>query len=133
MINIENQIVTKVYNELVKSYKSIEVSSEEDRVPTSFPFVSIMESDNYSYKSTITSSCNENHAVVTYEVNVYSNKTSGKKTQAKKIMSIVDDVLLNLGFSRSTMNPVSLNDATICRYVARYSAIVGKDETIYRS
>lgn len=133
MINIENQIVTKVYNELVKSYKSIEVSSEEDRVPTSFPFVSIMESDNYSYKSTITSSCNENHAVVTYEVNVYSNKTSGKKTQAKKIMSIVDDVLLNLGFSRNTMNPVSLNDATICRYVARYSAIVGKDETIYRS
>ncbi len=133
MINIENQVVTKVYNELVKSYKSIEVSSEEDRVPSSFPFVSIMETDNYSYKSTITSSSNENHVNVTYEVNVYSNKTSGKKTQAKKIMSIVDDVMLNLGFNRNTLNPVSLNDATICRYVARYSAIVGKDETIYRS
>ncbi len=132
MINIENQIITKVSTELSKTYKSIEVSSEEDRVPASFPFVSIIETDNYTYSSTIDSGSNENHVQVTYTVNVYSNKTSGKKSQAKKIMSVVDEVLLKLGFTRSMLNPVSMNDATICRYVARYSAVVSKDELIYR-
>ncbi len=132
MINIENQIITKVSTELSKTYKSIEVSSEEDRVPASFPFVSIIETDNCTYSSTIDSGSNENHVQVTYTVNVYSNKTSGKKSQAKKIMSVVDEVLLKLGFTRSMLNPVSMNDATICRYVARYSAVVSKDELIYR-
>lgn len=132
MINIENQIVTLVANKLTETYKNIEVSSEEDRVPSTFPFVSIIETDNYSYNSTVDSGSNENHVNVTYEVNVYSNKTSGKKSQAKKIMSIVDETLLNLGFSRNTLTPISMSDATICRYTARYGAVVSTQEKIYR-
>jgi len=38
-----------------------------------------------------------------------------------------------LGFTRIVLNPVpDMNDATIYRMVARYRAVVSRDEIIYR-
>ena len=67
-----------------------------------------------------------------YEVNVYSNKTSGKKSECKEIIAVIDDILLGLGFTRTMKNPVSMDDATIYRMVTRYTAIVSTNQTIYR-
>lgn len=56
-----------------------------------------------------------------YEVNVFSNKTGYKKSEAKAIMDTIDDQFAALGFTRTMCNPVSnLQDATIYRIVARY-------------
>lgn len=75
----------------------------------------------------------ENHAQVLYEVNVYSNKTSGKKTECKAIIALIDSKMEALGFTRTLMNPVpNEEDATVYRMVARYRAIVSKNKTIYR-
>lgn len=67
-----------------------------------------------------------------YEVNVYSNKTSGKKAECRAIAAVIDDILLGLGFTRTMKNPVSMDDATIYRMVTRYTAVVSIDQTIYR-
>lgn len=132
MIDIENEIFTKIATELRTQFQGINVYGDEVRTPSSFPCVSVVEADNYTVKTTQDSGSNENHANLMYEVNVYSNKTSGKKAECKEILSVVDEILLGLGFTRTMKNPVSMDDATICRMVTRYTAIVSKNQTIYR-
>lgn len=132
MIDIENEVFTKIATELRSRFSGINVYGEDVRTPSSFPSVSIVEADNYTVKNTQDSSNNENHANLMYEVNVYSNKTSGKKSECKEILSVIDEMLLGMGFTRTMKNPVTMDDATIYRMVSRYSAIVSKNRMIYR-
>jgi hypothetical protein len=68
-----------------------------------------------------------------YEVNVYSNKTIGKKSECKEIAAIIDEQMLALGFARTMLQPIpNLDDATIYRMVGRYSAIISKDKLLFR-
>lgn len=132
MIDIENELFSKIKNQLEKDYKTIAVYSEAIRTPIVFPCVSIVEEDNYTFTKTQDSFSNENHVNVMYEVNVYSNKTTGKKSEAKKILAKVDDTMILLGFTRMNKFPVIMDDATIYRVVARYRGVVSQNNTIYR-
>ena len=67
-----------------------------------------------------------------YEVNVYSNKTQGKKTECKKILREADAVLQSLGFIRLSTTPVEMSSPTIYRLAIRYSAIISKELKTYR-
>lgn len=132
MIDIENEVFTTIATELRSQFTGINVYGEDVRSPSSFPCVSIVEADNYTLRRTQDSGSNENHANVMYEVNVYSNKTSGKKTECKEIFAVIDEIMLGLGFTRSNKNPVTMDEATIYRIVGRYVAIVSTNQTIYR-
>ena len=114
-------------------YPEIFMTGEYVKSPSSFPCVSLIETDNQIYRNTRTSGCIENHAQVVYEVNVYSNKQRGKKAECKEILGFIDKQLEALGFTRTLMTPVPNEvDATIYRMVARYRAIVSKENVIYR-
>lgn len=132
MIDIEEDVFTIVATALRSKHTGITVYSELVLAPSVFPCVCIEEADNYTHRSSVDSSSNEHHANVMYEVNVYSNKTSGKKSECKKIFSTVDEILTGLGFTRNNKNPFSLDDATKYRIFGRYSAVVSKNKTIYR-
>lgn len=132
MIDIENEVFTRIATELRSRFSKINVYGEDVRTPSSFPCVSIVEADNYTVTKTQDSGSNENHANLMYEVNVYSNKTSGKKSECKEILSVIDEMFLGMGFTRTMKNPVTMDDATIYRMVSRYTAIVSKNQTIYR-
>jgi hypothetical protein len=68
-----------------------------------------------------------------YEVNVYSNKTVGKKSECIEIIALIDEEMLAMGFSRITLTPVpNENDSTIYRMVGRYRAVVSSDHIIFR-
>lgn len=102
--------------------------------PASFPAVTIVEADNRVDQSRRTAGKVENAASLMYEVNLFSNKTSGKKAEAKAIMGMVDDCMANFGFSRTFLNQIpNLNNSSIYRLVARYSgvAIPNDDGNIY--
>ena len=62
----------------------------------------------------------------------YRYKILGKKNKAKEIMAVVNDLLINAGFSRVSQNSLSLDNGTKFRLIARYRAYVGKDNIIYR-
>lgn len=81
MIDIETEVFSIVSAEVRKKYPKIYMTGEYVKSPPSFPCVSLIETDNQVYRNTRDSGCIENHAQVLYEVNVYSNKTSGKKTE----------------------------------------------------
>lgn len=133
MINIENEVFDKVSKEVRKEYPNIYLTGEYVKSPPSFPAGSIVEMDNTVYSSTQSSSENENHASLMYEVNVYSNKTKGKKSECKEIIALIDKEMTALGFSRVMLQPIpNMDDATIYRMTARYKAVVSKNKQIFR-
>ena len=133
MVNIENDIFNIVATAVRKVYPDIFISGEYVKSPPKFPCVSLIEMDNSVYTSTQTSSSVENHAELMYELNVYSNKTSGKKSECKAIASLIDNELAALGFSRTMLQPIpNMDDATIYRMTGRYKAVADKDKKIYR-
>lgn len=133
MIDVEKEIFGIVSKAVREKYPKIFMTGEYVKSPSSFPCVYLVEVDNQIYRNTRTNECIENHVQVLYEVNVFSNLKTGKKSECREIMSLIDDKLAALGFTRTMMNPVpNEEDATIYRMVARYRAIVSKDNTIYR-
>lgn len=133
MINIENEVLDAVATDVSAYNSSIKVAGEYILSPSTFPHISIVEMDNTVYDKTLSSSTTENHASVMYEVDVYSNKTSGKKTECKTLMSIIDTTMTKLGFSRIMLQPIpNMDNNTIYRMKARYRGVVSQDKTIYR-
>jgi hypothetical protein len=133
MINVENEIFNRVTKSVRNAYPSVFISGEYVRTPSKFPFVSLIEMSNTAYDRTQTSGSLENHASLMYEVNVYSNKTSGKKNECKAIAALIDNELAALGFSRTMLQPIpNMDDATIYRMTGRYTAVISKDKVIYR-
>ena len=133
MIDIENTVFNTVAMKVREVFPDIFMVGEYVSSPASIPAVSLVEMDNATNAETIDSGSNENHANVMYEVNVYSNKTTGKKSECKAIMALVDEEMLAMGFSRSTLTPVpNENDSTIYRMVGRYRATVSSDHKIFR-
>lgn len=134
MIDIEKELFNLIEKELRSKYPKIFITGEYVKSPSSFPCVSIIEVDNQIYRNTCTTDYIENHAQLLYEVNVYSNRMKGKKTECKEIISNIDSQFGKLGFTRVMMNPIPNEDsnATIYRIVARYRAIVSKENVIFR-
>ena len=133
MIDLEQKIFTDVATVLRTAYSGIFVTSEYVPVPPRFPAVSIVEADNRIVEDMRTLHI-ENAARVMYEVQIFSNKTSGKKAEAKAIAETVDDFFSSIGFTRTFKSQVpNMNDATIYRIVCRYEAIIDKDFWIYHN
>ena len=133
MIDIENEVFDRVATRVREQFPDIFMVGEYVHSPSSFPAVSLVETDNSVRENTIDSGSNENHVNVMYEVNVYSNKTVGKKSECKAIIALIDKEMIAMGFARSTLTPVPNEyDAAIYRMVGRYRATVSTNHEIYR-
>lgn len=123
MIDIEKLIYTPIADALRKRFKGIAVSGEYVNAPSKFPYVSIVEQDNYMTVSQMDSSPSERLATVMYEVNVYSDKTGSKKAVCREIMGVIDEMLYRKNFTRISLSPVpNMENGTIYRLTARYRA-----------
>lgn len=134
MIDIENIVFDTVAKALRAAFPGIFVVGEAVAIPATFPVATLVEDDNSMYQRSLDSSGEENHAQIMYTANVYSNKSSGKKTETKAIMALIDEKMCDLGFVRVGSGPVEMPnaDASIYRMTARYRATVSKDKTVYR-
>lgn len=121
MIDCENEVYTRIATLLRKRFPGIDISSEYVNSPSSFPHVSIVQSDCYPVPGKQDTSLKDNMEVVRFDIDIYSNKTEGKKTECKTIAKAIDDLLYFMNFTRTAMTPVpNMEDATIYRIVARY-------------
>lgn len=136
MVNIEEKVFSTVATALRDEYgtSNIFVAGEYTETPSKFPAVTLMENSNIVIQNRRTAQSIENGVAVLYEVNVFSNKTKGKKTEAKEIMAMVDSEMMKMGFTRTFMNPIpNVVDATIYRIVARYTAdVIPEGDNEYR-
>ena len=135
MIDCENKVIDTVAAPLRAEYPGIFIPSEYVPIPKSFPTVSIIQMDNYTYTKSMTIDGVEHQAVSPFEINVYSDLVSGKKEQCKAIMSSVDTLMQGLGFTRKGMSPREVPNAekSICRMIARYDALAGENNEIYKT
>ena len=133
MIDIETILFSEVSCEVRERYPQIFMTGEYVKSPPSFPCVSLVEVDNTTYRKTQTTESTERYVALTYELNVYSNKTKGKKAECKEIIGFIDERLMKRNFTRIMLEPVpNQEDATIYRMVGRYKAIVSRDKVVYR-
>ena len=122
MIDIEAKIYSPIRTALVTEYQNIFVTSEPTATTAKFPAVSIVQEDNYMSVNKLDNSGRERFATVMFQVDVYSNKASGKKSQCKEIMNVVDEMLFALNFTRISLVPIPMENDGYYRLSARYRA-----------
>ena len=124
MIDFENVFVDAVRTAVTKKFPKATVVSEFVPKPSSFPHVYIRETDNASEALSFRVTGGEANARLSYTVDVFSTKKSGKKSECKAVMAAVDSTMQSYNFQRTFCNPFpNENDASIYRMVARYSKL----------
>lgn len=119
MIDCENEVYTRIARVLRDKFPGINIAGEYVNAPSSFPHVSITQSDNSVVSEQMTGSAEM--AQVMFEINIYSNKADGRKTECKSIAKVIDDVMFKMNFKRMALTPIpNMEDTTIYRIVARY-------------
>jgi len=131
MIDIENDVYSYIAAALRTAYPGITVYGDYTVAPAKFPCVMLLEVDNRVLQRMRTDNI-ENAVSVMYELNIYSNKATGKKSEAKAIANTADALFTDIGFTRTFRQQVpNMKDATIYRIVCRYEAVVDKELMIY--
>lgn len=132
MIDISNEVYTFVRKRVKTVEPSVAFSDEYQMAQTVFPCCIFRQVDDYVRKDRIDSGKIENAVNVMFEVDVYSNKISGKKEEAKKVMDLVSENMALIGFTRTMCSPVpNVADATIYRMTARFEGTVDNNNYIY--
>ena len=132
MFNIEREIFTTVANEVLTSYPACRIVNAFIYAPDAFTTVSIVMSDDGTNYRMRDSSKTDNFHDITLIIDVYTNKTDGKKTEAESIMQIIKDKLFSLNFNMVSCKPNSnISNAQNYRITATFTSTVDADGTIY--
>ena len=133
MIDYLNEIFTAVAVPLRQAHEGITVSGEYTRMPSKFPTATLDEIANVTVDELEDSSVAEKYSSLTYRLQVFSNKQSGKQAEARAIFATADRVMRGLGFRRITYTTTpEIYESTIYSITATYEAIAGADGVIYK-
>ena len=132
MIDFQNEIFTSVATAVRASHTDAMVTGEYTRSPSRFPTVTLDEIENVTVPTLVDSSDEENYCGLTYRLQVFSNKSAGKKAEARAILATADGVMRELGFRRITYTTTpEIYDSTIYSITATYEAIIDANGVIY--
>lgn len=124
MIDVENQIYTRLAEAVCKANSNASVSGTYIDAPTTFPTVTIEQIDSYDLDKYQSEQCEDQIIGLAFEINVYSNDKSKKKSECKSIMKIINDTMKAMNFVRIALTPIpNLENATIYRLCARYRGV----------
>lgn len=133
MIDFMNEIFTQVATGVRAKHEGVSIGGEYVRRPSEFPAVTLDEIENVTMEELVDSSDVEKFSGVTYRLQVFSNKTSGKKSEARAIFATADSVMLGLGFRRITYTTTpEIYESTIYSVTATYEAVVGANGYVYK-
>ena len=122
MINVENKVFSPIYTALTMQFSGIYVTSEPASVPSKNLAACIMQTDNYSSVGKQDNTLKEKFATVVFQVDVYSNQQTGKKSKCYEVMNVIDEMLFEMNFMRIMTNPVPMEDSGYYKLTARYRA-----------
>ena len=122
MNDIEAKIYSPIATALKGAYPGIFVTSEPTAKQAKFPAVSIVQQDSYTSIGKQDNTLTERFTTVMFQVDVYSDLSSGKKEQCKQIMNMIDDMLFKLNFTRINLTPFPMENDGYYRLNARYRA-----------
>ena len=134
MIDYLNEIFNTLALAVREAHEDITVTGEYTRQPSRFPTVTLDETANVTVGELADSSNKEHFSRLTYRLQVFSNKQSGKKAEARAIFATADAVMINLGFRRMTYTTTpEIYESTIYSITANYEAIVSADGVTYQN
>lgn len=132
MFEKQREIFTTVANAILADYPTCRVTNSFVYAPPEFPCVAIVLSDDGTNYGMRDSSKQDNFRDITITVDVYSNKTDGKKTEAETLMQKVQDTLFPLNFKMVSCKPFgNINNATNYRITATFVATIDGEGTLY--
>lgn len=131
MIDYSNEIFNTVAMDLRSVYGGIRVVGEYVASPTEFPTVTLDEISNIPVH--LDSGRNNKYARVQYRAQVFTNRESGKRVQARQIYATLDTKMQSLGlFCKTyTTTPAAYN-SEIYTITATYEGIIDRNGIIYR-
>lgn len=133
MIDIESTVFNSVSDAFIAEFPNGSRYGEATDTPATFPCMTLVEIDNYTYERSLDAEMEEHDAWVTFEANAYSNKMSGAKQECKAVMNVIDNQMMSLGFTRMFCNQTKNKSNGIYRMTARYRAVVSEEYRIYRN
>ena len=127
MIDKSNQIFTRVKNSVSSLCSS--ASQTYMDTPPQFPHLYLQQADNSSSNDDLDN--NENAVNTMIEITVYTTGTS-KLTDGKKIHNLSDTEMRSMGFRRifGPQQITNISDTSVCRLIARYTRIIGSNDTL---
>lgn len=130
MIDIFNEVFTQTATALRNKFGAIRITGEYVQTPVSYPAVALDEIDNIETEAD--SSDRERYNRVRYRVQVFSNKTSGKRAEARSIQKEVDLIFKSMGFKRTSYSttPDIINNTVYC-ITTVFSAVVDENGYIH--
>ena len=133
MIDYLNEIFSSVAAPVREAHPGVVVTGEYTRHPSQFPALTLDETQNMTIGHLEDSSQEEKFSGLTYRLQVFSNKASGKRAEARTIFTTADGVMRGLGFRRITYTTTpEIYESTIYSITATYEAIAGADGVIYK-
>lgn len=130
MIDIENLVFDRFYQNLILLYPDANITGGYDEEKKSALTIIIREVGNAALLKTATDDCVENHARLSYEIEVVTDQKNTGRSLCRKVLSDVDTIAQTMKFRRIHMNrPINI-DRTKWRQYVRYEVIVGKAQDI---
>lgn len=131
MIDYSNEIFSAVASDLRSAYAEVKVIGEYVSSPTVFPTVTIDEIQNTPIH--LDSAVQNKYAAVVYRVQVFSNKRTGKRAEARKLYGFVDEKLQQMGFTAVTYSATpTIYNSEIYSITATYRAVIDRNGAVYR-
>lgn len=132
MIDFNNEIFSTVARAVRDNHVGVTVTGEYTRKPSKFPTVTLDEISNVMVDWLEDSSNEERFAGVTYRIQVFSNKESGKRAEARAIFATADAEMRRMGFWRvSYTTTPEIYESTVYQINATYEAVISAEGYVY--
>ena len=128
MIYTQNAIFTVIRTAVLNTISTANVTQTYSATPSKFPTVFAREIGHFTPSQTQTLTNQQDVYETTWEVQIFSNITSGAKKQAYKLMSIVKNALRGLYFIEVSENPIDVSNDKYFTLIARFRRVIGSGE-----
>lgn len=135
--DFENKIIDEVQNFYTNAGVTALISSEFDDYPEEFPAIQIRQTGASAYVRTQDDSLDPHHFTVTFQIDTFSNKTSGAKSEVKALMKLNNEAMQAMKFTLTSSDIYTNFDRTITRGTQNYRVLVGApkevgDDAVYQ-
>ena len=113
---------------MLNTISTANVTQTYSATPSKFPTVFAREIGHFTPAQTQTFTNQQDVYETTWEVQIFSNLTSGAKEQAYKLMAAVKTALRGLYFIEVSENPIDTANEKYYTLVARFRRVIGSGE-----
>ena len=123
-----NAIFTAIRNAVKAEYADANCVQMYTPTPAKFPTVFAREIGHFTPQQAWTLTNAQDISERTWEVQVFSNLSTGSKERAYEILDICKDVMRGLYFIETFEQPIDQQDKSIYCLVARFRRVIGGGE-----